>query len=62
MNVHYLSAKPMEKYKIQPSRNAWIISKFDEFKRTNLVIMHRPKGVTQEQFDKFIKSLKIQIQ
>lgn len=52
----------MEKYKIQASRNAWIISKFDEFKRTNLVIMHRPKGITQEEFNKFIKSLKIQIQ
>jgi hypothetical protein len=61
MNAHYLSAKPMEKYKITPSRNGYIISKFDEFKRSNLVIMHRPKGITQEEFNKFVKSLKIQI-
>lgn len=62
MNAHYLSIKLMERYKIQASRNAYIISKFDEFKRTNLVIMHRPKGITQEEFNKFVKSLKIQIQ
>ena len=51
----------MPKYRIKSMNNSWVIYKYHEFKRSNLVIMKKPKSLSQDDFDNFVKSLKIQI-